>query len=50
MKVINSECCLSGHYVDFGEEIQTQNVIIYNINQVIIQSQKYVFFFHNFTK
>ena len=27
-----------------GEEIQTQNLNIYNINDVIIQTQKYVFF------
>ena len=33
-------CLLKGHYV----EIQTQNLNIYNINEVTIQNQKYLFF------
>ena len=28
----------------FGEEIQTQNVNDYNLNEVIIQTQKYLSF------
>ena len=31
---------LKQHYVVFAEEIQTQNVNIYSINKVIIQTQK----------
>lgn len=33
-----------GHYVVFEEEIQTQNLIIYNINEAIYQTQKHVLF------
>ena len=29
-----------------GDEIQTQNFDIYNINEVIIQTQKYLYFLH----
>ena len=36
-----------GALCSFGEEIKTQAFIIYNINEVIIQTQKYIFFFHN---
>ena len=31
----------------FVEEIQIQNFDIYSVNEVIIHTQKYVFFFHN---
>ena len=34
---------LKGHYVGFGEEIQTQRGSIHNINEVIMQTQKYLF-------
>ena len=37
---------LKGHYVDAGEEIQTQKCNIYNVNEVIIQTQKYTFFLY----
>ena len=32
---------LKDQYVVFGEEIETQNVYIYSINEGIIQTQKY---------
>ena len=35
---------LKGALWSFGEEIQTQSVNIYNITQVINQTQKYSFF------
>lgn len=38
---------LKEHYVVFGVEIQTQNIYIYNIYEVMIWTQKYVF--HNWT-
>ena len=34
---------LTEHYAVFGEEIQTQNFNIYYVNEIIIQTQKYVY-------
>lgn len=31
-------------HCSFGEQIQTQNFITYDINQVVLQSRKYFFF------
>ena len=36
---------LKGHYFIFGEAFQTQNFYVYSLNKVIIQTQKYRFFF-----
>ena len=41
------DCPLKGVLCGFGEEIQTQNFNSYNKNEVIIQTQKYCFFFHS---
>lgn len=35
---------LKGHCVVFGEEIQTQNFHVHNINEVIMQTQKHHLF------
>ena len=34
---------LKAQYVNFGEEIQTQNLSILDLNEVMIQSHKYYF-------
>lgn len=38
---------LKGALCSSKEEIQTQNFYIYSINEVIAQSHKYIYFFHN---
>ena len=40
----SDEIAIKGALCNFGEEIQTQNFNVYNINEVIIQNQKYLFF------
>ena len=34
---------LKGHYVVLEKKPQTQNLDIYNINEVLIQTQRYLF-------
>ena len=33
-----------GHFVVLEKKTETQNIIIYSVNDVIIQTQKYYFF------
>ena len=40
-----SVLCLKGHYVVLKRKIQTQNFNIHKVNEVIMQTQKYLFLF-----